>query len=268
MFVHTPRQISEVFEMNTLEFDKDEYDYNVAKTLIGTRLDRPFGKALPLETPWDLTFNVRSVEGNCHLLEGMAQINADQIGDQIISNSNLGTEEVFAYNTEVHSHKIFDANTDEYWNKIIVYLTNLEIPSNDQDEIKCINNRAKAFFILDGILWCRNGTKPPLQVVLDPERRIRLMKQAHDESGHRGKDPTFRKLNDAFWWPNQYNSVQEYCKTCHKCQMCLPYRNKVPIEPTYIRTILCEFGADTVVGSRFQLNPQLLPNRVICIYIV
>jgi len=156
--------------MNTLELDKDEYDYNAAKTLIGTHLDRPFGEALPLETPWDLTFNVRSVEGNCHLLEGMAQINADHIGDQIISNSNLGTEEVFAYNTEVHPHKIFDTDTDEYWNKIIAYLTNLEIPSNDQDEIKRIKNRAKAFFILDGILWRRNGTKLPLQVVLDPER--------------------------------------------------------------------------------------------------
>ena len=72
------------------------------------------------------------------------------------------------------------------------------------------------------------------------------MKQAHDESGHHGKDPTFCKLNDAFWWPNQYNSVQEYCKTCHECQMRSPYRNKVPIEPTYVRTILREFGADTV----------------------
>ena len=51
MFVHTPRQISEVFEMNTLELDKDEYDYNAAKALIGVRLDCPFGEALPLETP-------------------------------------------------------------------------------------------------------------------------------------------------------------------------------------------------------------------------
>ena len=72
MFVRTPRHISEVFEMNTLELDKDEYDEKAARTLIGARLDRPFGEALPLETPWDLTFNTRSVEGNCHLLEGKA----------------------------------------------------------------------------------------------------------------------------------------------------------------------------------------------------
>ena len=72
MFVHTLRQISEVFEINTLELDKDEYDYKAVRTLIGARLDRPFGEALPLETPWDLTFDARSVEGNCHLLEGKA----------------------------------------------------------------------------------------------------------------------------------------------------------------------------------------------------
>ena len=33
---------------------------------------------------------------------------------------------------------------------------------------------------------------------------------------------------------------------CHECQMCLPYWEKIPIGPTYIQTILCEFGADTV----------------------
>ena len=120
------------------------------------------------------------------------------------------------------------------------------VPDADKDEIRRIQRRAKAFFILDNILWCRNGNKPPLQVVLDHERRIRLVRQAHDDSGHRGKDPTFRKLNDSFWWPNQYTTVQEYCKTCHECQMRSPYREKIPIGPTYIRTILREFGADTV----------------------
>ena len=72
------------------------------------------------------------------------------------------------------------------------------------------------------------------------------MKQAHDDSGHRGKDPMYKKLSDSFWWPNQYLFVQEYCKTCHECQMHLLYRNKIPIEPTYVWTILREFGADMV----------------------
>ena len=43
-----------------------------------------------------------------------------------------------------------------------------------------------------------------------------------------------------------YNFVKAYCKTCHECQMRSSYRNKIPIEPTYVRTILREFAADTV----------------------
>src|SRR6266852_1495208 len=72
------------------------------------------------------------------------------------------------------------------------------------------------------------------------------MKQAHNDSGHCRKGLMYKKLSDSFWWPNQYLFVQEYCKMCHKCQMHLSYRNKIPIEPTYMWTILQEFGADTV----------------------
>ena len=43
-----------------------------------------------------------------------------------------------------------------------------------------------------------------------------------------------------------YNFVKAYCKTCHKCQMRSSYRNKILIEPTYVRTILREFATDTV----------------------
>ena len=72
------------------------------------------------------------------------------------------------------------------------------------------------------------------------------MKQVHDESGHRGKDPTYKKLSDSYWWPNQYLYVTNHCCTCHECQMCFSYRNKIPIEPTHVQIILCEFAADVV----------------------
>ena len=96
------------------------------------------------------------------------------------------------------------------------------------------------------MLWKRNGTKPLLQVVLHPDRCLNLTKQVHDESGHRRKDPTYKKLSDSYWWPNQYLYIANYCRTCHECQMCSSYRNKIPIELTYVWTILREFAADVV----------------------
>ena len=88
--------------------------------------------------------------------------------------------------------------------------------------------------------------KPPLQVILHPDRRLNLTKQVHNESGHHRKDPTYKKLSDSYWWPNQYLYVANYCCTCHECQMCLSYRNKIPIKLTYVQTILHEFAADVV----------------------
>ena len=128
MFVHTPCQISEVFKMNTLELDKDEYDEKAARTLIGTHLDCPFGEALSLETPWDLTFNTHSVEGNCHLLEGKAIY--FELKDLIISSKIENIYE--AFNTQSDnptvSSKVLETDSDEYWDKIIVYLMSLNVP--------------------------------------------------------------------------------------------------------------------------------------------
>ena len=45
---------------------------------------------------------------------------------------------------------------------------------------------------------------------------MRLCTEAHNNSGHRGRDPTFKKLSDAFWWPNQYLFIKEYA-TNAKC---------------------------------------------------
>lgn len=43
-----------------------------------------------------------------------------------------------------------------------------------------------------------------------------------------------------------YEHVRWYCKTCKQCQMRSSYRTKIPIEPTYVRTIVRKFGIDSV----------------------
>ena len=38
-----------------------------------------------------------------------------------------------------------------------------------------------------------------LMVVLNPKVRDRIVWNAHDEAGHRGRDPTFQKIHDSYW---------------------------------------------------------------------
>ena len=119
---------------------------------------------------------------------------------------------------EPHEHYIAKNDTKDYWDKILAYLHLMHLLSN-ADEACQVKNHAKAYFLMEKMLWKRNGTKPPLQVILHLDRRLNLTKQVHNESGHRGKDPTYKKLSDSYWWPNQYLYVANYCHTCHECQM-------------------------------------------------
>src|SRR5258708_5393426 len=101
---------------------------------------------------------------------------------------------------------------------------------------------------MDGVLWCRNGDRPPLLVILNPEVQIRITRDAHDDTGHCSWDPTFQRVHNSYWWPNQYVFIATYCRSCHECQMRSTYRNTIPLQPQYIRTILRRFDADSEIG--------------------
>src|SRR5258708_20184966 len=68
----------------------------------------------------------------------------------------------------------------------------------------------------------------------------------HDCAGHCSRDPTFQKVRDSYWWPNQYIFITTYCCSCHECQMRSTYRNTILLQPQYVRTILQHFDADSV----------------------
>jgi hypothetical protein len=41
----------------------------------------------------------------------------------------------------------------------------------------------------------------------------------HDESGHRDREGTYRKVSQRFWWPGMAKDVAEFVRTCEKCQL-------------------------------------------------
>ena len=109
-----------------------------------------------------------------------------------------------------HQHRVKDRDGDEFWNEILAYL-HLARLSSDPTEAEQIRRRSKRFFLMNNVLWRRNGSRPPLLAILSLEVRSRIVKDAHDESGHRGRDPTYQKIRDSYWWPNQFVFVAEYC---------------------------------------------------------
>src|SRR5271154_1589277 len=85
------------------------------------------------------------------------------------------------------------------------------------------------FFILDGQLW-RKQTSSRHQIVILPARRLGLIKQAHDDLGHKMYFMVRNRMRDRFWWPSIDNDIKWYLRTCHICQT--RQLQKVIIPPT------------------------------------
>ena len=77
---------------------------------------------------------------------------------------------------------------------------------------------ASNFFIKGDRLW-RKRSNGHHQLVPDPAKRISLVKQIHDDLGHKGVYSVRMRALDRFWWPSLELDIKWYIKTCHECQV-------------------------------------------------
>jgi Integrase zinc binding domain/Integrase core domain len=119
------------------------------------------------------------------------------------------------------------------------------IPAHIQ-KVKPFIQTTRRYFLYHNQLWRRNPSKIPQKVIRNEQERLQLCKAAHDDSGHRGRDPTIKKLADRFFWPNMMAQVAWYCRTCHECQRRSASHPKITLSPTHVHTILRKFNMDTV----------------------
>jgi hypothetical protein len=70
---------------------------------------------------------------------------------------------------------------------------------------------------------------PPLNEVM---RGIMHLIHDHPSTGHPGRDETFRKMQEQYYWPGMREWIMEYVKGCATCQ-----QNKIlthqKMTPTY-----------------------------------
>jgi hypothetical protein len=145
---------------------------------------------------------------------------------------------------QLHPHHVLDEEGDSYWENIIKYLQTLQVPKTITNR-KSFIETVRKFFISDGFLW-RRSKDLPRRVIMDLTKREELIRQAHDESGHRGRDPTYKKLAEFYFWPNMLSEIAIHCRACRQCQLRSSYHPKVMISPTWVPTILRKFNLDLV----------------------
>ncbi|KAF8314110.1 hypothetical protein DL93DRAFT_2113625, partial [Clavulina sp. PMI_390] len=67
-------------------------------------------------------------------------------------------------------------------------------------------------------MW-KHARDAPKRVIFSGNSRHDLITKAHNESGHRGRDPTLKKLSDFYYWPSMWREVGTHCRACVECQM-------------------------------------------------
>jgi len=100
------------------------------------------------------------------------------------------------------------------------FLSTLEAPIIENVQAKRhFLSKAMEFFIEEGHLFKRNGSRPPLLVILDPGQKNSILLHAHENLGHKEVQAVYEVIRNHFFWPHMRVDVYHHVKSCHECQI-------------------------------------------------
>ncbi len=144
-----------------------------------------------------------------------------------------------------------DRDDGSYWDELRTFLADDILPSRllTDSERLAFQRRARRFFLLNNRLWLaprRSSSAPPRLVIEDQKRRGALMLDAHLAAGHRGRDATYKLLLDRFYWPNMYDDVSYFVRSCWECQRAHKAKPVLPYSESWQAPLLRHFDLDTI----------------------
>jgi hypothetical protein len=183
-------------------------------------------------TPWYLTANTFSIE----LINEIPPLQEALFPANPLQPRELSTSSVESLNasTPVPSIPLIPRSDkakerDLSLNRVISFLSNpSRTPGLSEDNFKKLVRAATGYFLQDGRLWKKDSRNKHKLVIRDEEKRLDLIRQAHDSLGHKGIFTTRIRLLDRFWWPDLDADVRWYIKTCHECQTRLTHHLHIP----------------------------------------
>jgi hypothetical protein len=102
-------------------------------------------------------------------------------------------------------------------------------------QFRLLRRQALNFMVRDGHLFRRPDKVNPVRRVIDSSaRRNEILRELHDDSGHRGREGTYRRVADRYWWQDMWQSVKKYVKSCEECQRRATQRQDEELHPTSV----------------------------------
>ena len=147
---------------------------------------------------------------------------------------------------------------DEQLPHIQEYLKTGDKPSLPPSDIPAFVARASYFFVHDNRLWRKTISTGAPVLVLSKDQRLPLLKQLHDQLGHKGFRTIVSHIEKRFWWPGLRSDISWYLKTCHECQ--IRQFTHIRLPPTV--------APPATLFSRLYLDVMHLPKSKGCQYLV
>ena len=135
------------------------------------------------------------------------------------------------------------------YREIRYYLMTLERPRGMADrEFKKLREQAFGYLVREGTLYKRANTpdRPPRRCVFEVEKQGCILREAHDECGHKGVQATRARISERYYWPLMFEDVKFFVKTCEACQKRDRTRVEEPLYPTYSATTFEKVLVDVV----------------------
>lgn len=135
----------------------------------------------------------------------------------------------------------------------------VSFPGSEKD-LKRFVKYASGFFVLEGKLW-RKDRHGRHKIVIPKEKRLELIRQAHDELGHKGTFTTRIRLGERFWWPHMDDDIKWYTQTCHECQVRITKKFIIPPTVAVPRGLFRKVYIDTMLmpkakGYRYIIHAR------------
>ena len=125
------------------------------------------------------------------------------------------------------------------------FLTTMEIPRFPtlQHKQRFIL-KVKKFFVQEGLLYRRNGSNPPRRVIEDEATKQSILRQAHEDLGHKGTLAVYDLVSLRFYWPRLRADVHYHVRSCHECQIRNVKRVEYPLSVSLPTTLFGKIYLD------------------------
>ncbi|KAK1907837.1 hypothetical protein P3342_006166 [Pyrenophora teres f. teres] len=144
------------------------------------------------------------------------------------------------------SAKPLDDSYSEESQQLAAWILFRKRPENlNRSELRKFKHKALRMTVRERHLFTLpSGGRPLRRVVDDPEQQREIIRELHDNSGHRGKEGTWRKVWTRYHWKGQYEQVKKYVQSCSECQLHASATVQEALWPTEPPSIL--FGWITI----------------------